>query len=155
MNIVNDQQVAEDAVQETFVYVWTHRDQLNEALSLENYLIRCIKNYSLNYLRHKSVEMTHETEVAKEQEFLNITEEDLSFKINQIRKVIDSLPKQCQKIFLMTVLEEKSYAETAEELNISVNTVKSQVKIAYKKIKAEVGKNIDSHIILLACLFSF
>ena len=153
MNIVNNRQVAEDAVQETFVYIWTHRDQLNETFSLENYLIRSVKNYALNYLRHKSVETTHEEEIAREHDFWNLTEEDMTHKIRQIREVIDSLPKQCQKIFLMTVLEEKSYSETAEELNISVNTVKTQVKIAYKKIKAEVGKNTDTLTILISCLF--
>ncbi len=39
----------------------------------------------------------------------------------------------------MAVIEGTGYAETASKLNVSVNTVKSQVKIAYRKLKGMWG----------------
>ena len=54
----------------------------------------------------------------------------------------------------MTVIEGMSYTDTADELGISVNTVKSQVKIAYKKIKNIIHEYSDNeYCIVLLLLF--
>lgn len=52
---------------------------------------------------------------------------------------IDRLPPQSQKIILLN-LQGKNNNEVAEELNISVNTVKSLKKSAYMTLRKYVGK---------------
>ena len=51
---------------------------------------------------------------------------------------------------MSVVVEGKKYKETAEELGVSVNTVKTQVKVAYKKIKSEFGDR-DKNFMLILC----
>lgn len=143
MGLLNDQEVAKDAVQECFIYLWNHREQIDVNLPIENYLRRSVKNYALNYLRHLKVRAIHEDSIVREQAFLN-EEDDLSGRIEEIRRVVDTLPENCRKIFVMAVIEGMSYADTAEKLGVSVNTVKSQVRIAYKKIKNNVQENPDN-----------
>lgn len=52
-----------------------------------------------------------------------------------IRRMIEELPFQCRVIFKLVVLEEMKYQEVATYLDLSVNTVKTQMKIAYKILR--------------------
>lgn len=148
LGIYRDADVAEDAVQEVFVYLWNHRDVIKSTESLEGYLHTSVKHYVLNYLRHQRVRQEKEEDIAREQEWLYQQSEegdaDIEKKIKAVRTVIDLLPESCRKIFVMTVIEGMSYADAADELGISQNTVKSQVRIAYKKIKNTVQKHPDN-----------
>ena len=88
----------------------------------------------------------------REQEWLaglTYDEIDVDAKLLTIKKVIDALPEGCRKIFVMSVIEGMSYTDTAKELGVSVNTVKSQVKIAYKKLK------IRFRNLLIICILLF
>lgn len=152
LGLWQDTNVAQDAVQESFINLWNHRRQINTALSLEGYLHTSVRHYILNYIRHRKVEQSREEEIIREQEFLNVPDdEDLTPKIEFIREVLATLPENCRKIFIMSVIEGMSYTATADELGISVNTVKSQVKIAYRKIK----KNIQEHPDNMTFIFLF
>ena len=55
-----------------------------------------------------------------------------------LSKVIDSLPERCREIFLKSKIEGKKQKEIAEEMNISINTVETQMGIAYKKLRNEL-----------------
>ena len=52
-----------------------------------------------------------------------------------IQKAIDNLPEKCREIFVMNKIEGKKQKVIAQELNISIHTVESQMAIAYKKLK--------------------
>ena len=155
MGLHQDAQVAEDAVQESFVYLWNHRRQINAELSIEGNFHTSVRHYVLNYIRHRKVFQNREEDIAREQQFLNEPdEEDLTSKIVSIRQVLDTLPESCRKIFVMSVIEGMSYADTADHLGISVNTVKSQVKIAYRKIKNEIHDHPDHSTLTFLLLLS-
>lgn len=136
MGLVDDRQVAEDAVQESFVYLWNHRSQVDPAYDIQYYLKQSVRNYIFNYFRHRRVREKHVEALIREHEYWaeNKTD-DLSERIEQVRRLLQSLPEHCRKIFVMSVVEGASYAETAAEMHVSVNTVKSQIKIAYRKLK--------------------
>jgi len=65
------------------------------------------------------------------------------------QNAIESLPQKCREIFILNKIEGKKQKIIAQELNISINTVESQMAIAYKKLK-EVLKD---HVPLLIFLF--
>lgn len=138
MGLVNDHAVAEDAIQESFVYIWNHRDRLDTAYSIAGYLRKSIRNYVLNYLRHQRTRLSHEENIIREQNFQYQEDTDLSDMIVRMRVVMNTLPEQCRRIFIMAVIEGKTYTDIAGDLGVSVNTVKTQVRIAYKKIRTSV-----------------
>ena len=145
LGLWQDPQVAQDAVQESFIYLWNHRRQIDAAQSIGGYLHTSVRHYILNYIRHQKIRHNREEEIMREQEFLNDPEEeDLTSRIGLVRDLLATLPENCRKIFVMSVVEGMSYADTADKLGVSVNTVKSQVKIAYRKIKNVVQKNPDN-----------
>lgn len=134
-----DKDASEDLVQEVFIYFWEHAVSLNIQTSLQSYLYAMVRNKCLNYL--KSFKITDNLEVLElytnlttDYEFDSSSEDEEEKIYNQILKIVDRLPKQMQQIAKLKFLDNYKYAEIAAELNISVNTVKTQLKRAKLKI---------------------
>lgn len=148
--ILKDPQQAEDVVINLFATVWDDRKLLNIHTSIGSYLYRSTYNACLNVLRKKKIEnkyrdyFIHHADFSRTHDYgslsyplSGIIENEMEIKVN---KVIDDLPPQCKKIFLMSRVDDYSHKEIAEKLDLSVNTVKSQIMNALKKINANLKK---------------
>lgn len=62
---------------------------------------------------------------------------------DKIQEVVTRLPKDCQRVFVKSRFENKSYEEISLELNISVNTVKYHIKNAL----AFLNKHLSEYLI--------
>ena len=67
----------------------------------------------------------------------DVEEEDIdtSFRDAEIWKAIDSLPEKCREIFLMSKRDGLTNEEIADELEISVKTVKNQMTKAFQRLR--------------------
>ena len=63
-------------------------------------------------------------------------------------KAINSLPEKCREIFIKNKIEGKKQKEIALELNISINTIESQMAIAYKKLRVELKDVLQLFVFL-------
>ncbi|MFR1239949.1 MAG: RNA polymerase sigma factor [Butyricimonas faecihominis] len=153
LGLCRDQALAEDAVQECLCICGLIELNSTSKSRFENYLITMVKNLVLNHLRHLQVVADREEDIVREIVFANTEEEDFSSKLDVVRELIDSLPESCRKVFVMTVIEGISYADTAKTLGIAVNTVKSQVRIAYKKIRDAVKNGTDNDALIILFFF--
>jgi RNA polymerase sigma-70 factor (ECF subfamily) len=113
-------------------------------------LFTVIKNKCLDYLRHQTI-LNQAVNAVQEEFQLDLKMRFDSLKIfdndvltaetsieELITKAIDALPEKCREIFIKSKLEGKKQKEIAEELNISINTIETQMGIAYKKLKSEL-----------------
>lgn len=136
LRYLENEQEAEDTVQETFLYLWEKRAQLQIQQSLKQYLFQSVKNRSINYLnRERKLHKQLNNEIEQIQNTdsePNFSSEELAVEIS---KSIKSLPPQCKKIFLLAYIDNLSYAQIAESLNLSKNTIKTQMGIAYKILR--------------------
>jgi len=135
----NDKMQSEDIVQQAFISLWKDRQKLDETRSPKSYL------YSIAYNRFIDINK----KAKKHDEVLNQIwkralidriEEDtetLEKRIQKMKQVIGSLPPKCQKIIILNKIQGVKYKEIAEQLGISVKTVESQMRIAFKKIRKE------------------
>ena len=152
---------AENIVQDVFVELWENKEMLNMHMNLIAYLFTTIKNKCLNHLRHKLV--VQETANKLQEEYtislrMNLdsleTFDNNLFSDQDIEKLmsraLDALPEKCRAIFIMSKIEGKKHNEIAQELNISINTVGSQIGIAYKKLRTE----LKDYLPILLFLFS-
>lgn len=132
--IVRNRVVAEEIVQEFFVKCWMKKESLWISTSFKAYAYRSVYNLSLNYIRDNK-RFTSLDDVraipVEDNEVQEGSEENQKLKL-----AIDSLPPQCKKIFMLVCVDGFSYAEVAEELNLSVNTVKTQMSKAYRLLRA-------------------
>jgi RNA polymerase sigma-70 factor (ECF subfamily) len=142
--MLRDADLANDAVQDVFVYVWERRDTLSGKLQdggIKPYLYRAVHNRALDILKHERAqnrlkESTRQfvlDEQAPELADTGVSAQELSAELD---KALSMLTPRVREIFLMNRVHHMSYEEIAHALELSVPTVKSQVSRAAKTLVA-------------------
>lgn len=137
-----DQPAAEDLVQALFMHIWERADHFYIQTSLEAYLYQAVKNRCLNYLRDLRIQ--DQQQVLYAQALLHVAEQEVeedNHLLEAIEKAIEQLPCRMAQIFSMKYLQGKKRKEIADALNLTENTVKTQLKRAKKKISEIVVKS--------------
>jgi RNA polymerase sigma-70 factor (ECF subfamily) len=147
---VQDSHAVEDMVQEAFVSFWEGRDQFEHLIAVKSFLYTSVRNKCLNHVKHQAVRRKHEDSLLynleSDQYFESHVIEEETF--NQLFSEIRNLPASSREIMLLALNGLKNQ-EIADELQISINTVKTQKKIAYAKIKDAMGPIANVILILL------
>ena len=141
--------VAENIVQDFFLYLWERKEILPELQQPDAYLFSAVKHRCLNFLRSQLsiVDRRQPLSDIMEQEFklklyslqlLDDSQMSIDEVEKQICRAIDSLPERCREIFVMSKLKGMKYREIAESLGISQNTVEGQMAIALRKLREEL-----------------
>ena len=138
--ILGDQAEAEDVVQDLFTYLWKSRQEIRVQESVKSYLFTSVRFRALNVLKHKMIERKHGASLMAFIEDL----QNSDYSEEEMQRA------QCRTVFTMSCLDGKKYKEIADELGISVNTVKSHVMKAYRNIRARVGGEHTSVLLFIA-----
>mgnify|MGYP005935919135 CR=1 FL=1 len=143
-----DRDEAEDIAQEVFVDLWNSSTTLPDISNLKSYLFVQVRNRCLNRLKHLHVEDNYKQWLLEAQSYAEISETEADPEVlKRVYDAIEELPDQSRIIFKRCVLDGKKYKEVAEEMDISINTVNTQMKRAYKFIRSRLGA---SFLILLS-----
>ena len=147
---VPDTHAVQDMVQEAFISFWEGRDKFEHPGAVKSFLYTSVRNKCLNHLKHKTVRRKHEDSLLynleSDQYFESHVIEEETF--NQLFSEIRNLPASSREIMLLALNGLKNQ-EIADELQISINTVKTQKKIAYAKIKDAMGPIVQAIFTLL------
>lgn len=136
-----DPDTSKDIVQEVFLNIWKNNEIINFVGSIRSYLYISVKNRSLNLIKHKKLERNwadHCYHTASRQSYTpedHMLEFELSDKIN---KVLNRLPAQRKRIFMLSRDHELSYREIADVLDISIKTVETQISRSLNTIRQEL-----------------
>ena len=130
LRIVDDADVAEDMVQDAFLNTWERLEGGLEISNFKAFMYRSVRNECLSYLSSLKEKVGEEfiPEVGED-------EIDTSFRDARIWKAIDELPEKCRDIFLMSKRDGYSNEEIADELGISIKTVKNQMTKAFSRLR--------------------
>ncbi len=134
LRFLEDVDLAEDVVQETFTTLWEKRDALPEINSFKSYLYTSVRNNCLMKLRsHRDFEDVEELQLLEENtEEERMERAELEAKLWQL---IDELPEKRREFFLMAKRDGMPYKEIAEETGLSVKTVDNHVTRALKFLR--------------------
>ena len=141
---LQDLHLAEDVVQEQFIKFWNQKlySRVKTAASLKNYLFTMVKNASINQIR--SSKITFDSSFISDDIIFESVAKNMSDEKAQIiLSALDELPAQMKKVIYCVFIQNMMYKEAAEELEISVNTVKSQLRKGIKKLKENLLKHQD------------
>lgn len=139
--LVKDEEAAEDLVQGLFMKLWQEKQYFEIKTSIKSYLTTAVRNACFNMLKQQKGRVMEETD-----SIIHLSDESseqiLENKemLNHLYVGIDSLPEQCRKVFNLVVLEEKKYQEAADELGVTINTVKTQLKRGFAKLREQMQK---------------
>lgn len=142
---LQNEEDAENIVQDVFEIIWKKREELQEDEDYLCYLLQLVKNKCIDFFRKKTMVLAahnklynlhiHEKAALYSLEQFNpefSSEKDLMSTIN---KAIKQLPPQCKEVFYKSKIQGKKQQEIAKEMHITINTVESQMGIAYKKLR--------------------
>ena len=140
LHYLHDADSAEDIVQECFTTLWEKIEQGFPIANRRAYLYMSVRNRCLDVLRKKGIE----TESLNPNDNYGITDDDDLQERSRIEAslwtAIDSLPEKCRQVFLMSKRDGLKYEEIAEELGLSVNTVRNQISKALNTLKSGARK---------------
>jgi RNA polymerase sigma-70 factor (ECF subfamily) len=135
---VNDLEISKDIVQEVFIKVWEKKIDFRDKNAVKSYFYSAVRNKCLDTLkssRYNSVKPLSERELQKyESEIFFHQEVLIEETFINLKVHINKLPEKCAQI-MQLVLQNYSNAEIAKEFKLSINTVKAQKKIAYKRLR--------------------
>lgn len=141
-HIVRNPSDAEEIVTDVFVKIWNIREKINITSSIKAYLVKAVHNTSINFLeRNKISNKLTDSLNNSDYKFLawdsdyplgQLYEKEI---MNILEHGISALPDACQQIFMLSRNENMKYIEIADKLGISINTVKTQMKIALARLR--------------------
>ncbi|WP_411029285.1 RNA polymerase sigma factor [Spongiimicrobium sp. 3-5] len=135
-----DMASAEDMVQDVFIHLWERASDIHINTSLKAYLYSMTRNKALNHL--KSLKITDKGNyldlnavLVSQNEVDSFAEEEQNVMYQKLIKVVDTFPPKMKKVFQLRYFNNCRYNEIADEMDISINTVKIQLKRAKVKIE--------------------
>lgn len=142
--MLNDQNEAEDLVQETFLRVWTHRQDYDFSYCLSTWIYTIALNLAKNELRKRRK--------FKFFSLLDMTEKGLELPDPKLgpsalghllEGAIGKLPSKYKEAFLLRDVEQLPYEEVAQILGVPLGTVKSRVNRARAVLKDELKPKLE------------
>lgn len=142
IKLSGDLETAEDIVQQVFIDFWTKARYKNIDQSLSAYLSRMVLYQCVSYIRsdvsrrqHLEAYRNKETQMAIEDPTLEQREE----MEKELHTIIEQLPPQRKEIFVNVYFKKKKYQAVADELGISINTVKEQLRRVMLELKDKMS----------------
>lgn len=140
--LLRDSDAAEEVVQEVMVELWRRRHVMDTDVTLRSYLLRAVRNRSLNHLRHLKVrretmgdvEALYDEPVASDQP---VVAKELA---EAVKIALDELPPRCREVFDLSRVHGLKYAEIAESLGISQKTVEAQMGKALRILRERLAQ---------------
>lgn len=134
-------EAAEDLIQKAFIYIWENRSKIEEQKSLRAYLFRIAYTRMLNLFRdNEKYKRDQELQEMSSPEFetdQGIHQQELN---NAIEKAISAMPEKRQHVFRLCFLEELTYKDAAQTLEVSVKTIENHMGLALKDLRASLSE---------------
>ena len=145
LKYTKSEELAKDVVSDVFLNLWKSRDRFSEIRQLESYLYISVKNEAIHVLsknfNHSSLDAEKEIKSIDQVDPQELLQEKELLK--EIDRTVEQLPDQCRLIFDMAKNRQMKYKEIAEELGVSVSTVRMQLIKATSAIKDSIRKKYD------------
>jgi len=155
LKMVKEHEQVEDLIQEAFVKAFDNLATYNTDYAFSTWLYRITTNHTIDYLRKKKLKTTsiHDPVKTKEGEMqIELgdkqaeTDRDIIRSQRQkiIRHAINNLPEKYRVVIQLRHIEELSYQEISEQLDLPLGTVKAHIfrarEMLYKALKDKRGQ---------------
>lgn len=138
-HLLENEVEAEDLVQELFIAFWDKKIYRQVEHSLKAYLYRSVRNKCINKIQKLKVLKQ------KKQKYkaFSIRKQDATWVDDRefptgIYTVLKEFPPQRLRAFTLVYMENKKYREAAEEMGVSINSVKTHLKLALQVLREKL-----------------
>lgn len=140
-------EAAEDLIQKAFIYIWENRTSIDEDKSLRAYLFKIAYTRMLNLFRDNE-KFDKNKEVPDEAVAFSSPDQEIHQReLNQIiESAISAMPKKRQNVFRICFLQEFTYKEAAEFLEVSVKTIENHMTLALKDLRSTLSESAEDYL---------
>ncbi len=133
---LGDEAHAKDIIQDAFVHVWRKRALFHDENHLRGYIYKTLYSNTLKFIEgaRRRSPLSSVSQIGGDDIFASIIEVEVK---RQVTQAIASLPAEQRKVILLA-LSGLTVGQIAARLGISANTVKTQKKRAYSKLRKDL-----------------
>ena len=135
--ILHDEDLANDAVQDTFVRLWRIRWRLNLMKDPQGFAMRTLRNLCIDMLRRDKNRKEKLDSIASEmynQQYVDDSRNDEQ-SYRKVEQAIASLPQQQQQIIEMKYVKQMSIHEIAQLTGLSETNISTSLSRAYTTLR--------------------
>lgn len=142
VQILHDDDLVNDAVQESFVRLWRIRWRLGLMKDPQGFSMRTLRNYCIDMLRHNKQRQKMMEVAVSEVQIRQYDDDthDIELRYRQVEQAIASLPKQQQTIIEMKYVKQMTIHEIAQQTSLSETNITTQLSRAYATLRSEISK---------------
>ena len=143
LNYLSEEADAEDVVQDVFIrflqkeYMFTANEKV-----IKTYLFNSVRNACFDKLEKRDLFCYH-IDILKQE---IIEEESVAFDekiLSEVKKELDIMPPRTRKIITCVFMQNMKYQEVADELDISINTVKTLLRNGIERLRNRFSKRME------------
>lgn len=150
---IDDRESREDIVSDVFAVVWQKidSDELRPETAV-GYIKMSVRNQCLNHLKHQEYEWNY-AEWQQQKTPVYATSPDKVYTLDELYRLLfstlEKLPENYRTVFLKSFIENKTHAEIAGEMNLSVKSINR-----YKqKVMAVLKEELKDYLLIILLLF--
>lgn len=126
-NVTHDEETAKDIVSDTFSFIWENSREEIFKDHIHAYLNRTVHNRAVDHMRHLMVEQRYKDITINTSSHATEAESDKEERLQKMEEVMNDLPPQTKKVFEEHYLNNHTYLETADILEISKTSVHKHI----------------------------
>ncbi|WP_228850661.1 RNA polymerase sigma factor [Aegicerativicinus sediminis] len=135
LKVTRNEEVAQDALQETFVKVWKNSKKYDpKKARLFTWLFRIARNTAIDKLRSFNNRFEKEIQIDKSDVYI-LPSTSLNQDVLDLKEHVGRLDQKYQEVLQALFFEGLTQQEASEELDIPLGTIKSRLKIGLRELK--------------------
>lgn len=134
LQLLKDEEASRDIVSGVFAHVWEDFASYDQR-TLPAFLLKCVKNRCMDYLRHSAVQAQYADYYLHAVEQCYEDNDTNKERQRQVEEMLDLLPDTTRHVLEECYLNRKKYREVAEEMNVCQETVKRHIMKALKLLR--------------------
>ena len=142
--LTGSREEAEDISLRAFQALFNRCHSFETEINMKAFLYICGRNSSLNFIKsqqHKREQLRQFATLMEDDSFLEFEFKTKQGVVAAIYKAIEELPTECGRVFKLLFFEERSPAEVAAMLNLTVSTVYNQKSRALNALRIKFSEN--------------
>ena len=135
LKVTNNEALAEDALQETFIKVWRFAKKYDASKAkLFTWLYRIARNTAIDKLRSYNLKFEKEVQI-NESNVYKLSTLSINQDAIDLKKHVGTLDNKYQIVLQALFFEGMTQQEASDELEIPLGTIKSRLKIGLRELR--------------------
>lgn len=152
LKILQSDDKAKEVTQDVFMKLWITRSSLADVAYPDAYVFTIARNICFNELKREAIKARVNSEVAAQIPFADHSTEKLIY-YNEYKRLlahaVDALPARQKEVYVLSYEQGLKREEVAQKMQVSPETVKSQLALAIKFIRGKMGGTEQVMLIIM------